>query len=59
MRNPAARLTLYGERNAPAQEPPDHEEAVFLGVLGHVLHAADGSGRPYLLVGGIASAIMG
>jgi predicted nucleotidyltransferase len=59
MPNPADRLTLYGERNAPAQEPPDHEEEVFLGVLGDVLHAADGSGFPYLLVGGIASGIMG
>jgi predicted nucleotidyltransferase len=59
MRNPADRLTLYGERNAPAQEPPDHEEPVFLEVLGDALEAADRSRLPYLLVGGIASGIIG
>jgi predicted nucleotidyltransferase len=59
MRNPADRLTLYGERNAPAQEPPDHAERVFLEVLGDALRAADQSGAPYLLMGGIASGILG
>jgi predicted nucleotidyltransferase len=59
MRNPADRLTLYGERNAPAQEPPDHEEDVFVEVLGDALHHADRSGLPYLLVGGVASGILG
>jgi predicted nucleotidyltransferase len=59
MRNPADRLTLYGERNAPSQEPPEHEEQVFLEVVADALHAADQSGLPYLLVGGIASGILG
>jgi predicted nucleotidyltransferase len=59
MRNPGDRLTLYGERNAPAQEPPDHEERVFLEVLGDALRTADQSGLPYLLVGGVASGILG
>jgi hypothetical protein len=59
MRNPADRLTLYGERNAPAQEPPDHQEHVFLEVLGETVETANRSGLPYLLVGGIASGIMG
>src|SRR5207302_9752612 len=59
MRNPADRLTLYGERNVPSREPAGVDDAAFDEVLRDAITAVEADGLPYLLMGGIASGMLG